>query len=35
MIETSSKVQEPKTYEEAINDPIHRKKWQEVITKEL
>ena len=33
--ETSSKVREPKTYDEAINDPIHRNRWREVVDEEL
>ena len=32
---TSSKVQEPKTYDEAINDPIHGYRWREAIDEEL
>ena len=27
VIKTSSKVQEPKTYDEVINDPIHGNRW--------
>lgn len=33
--ETSSKVCESKTYDEAINDPIHEKKWHKAVDKEL
>ena len=33
--ETSSKVQEPKTYDEAINDPVHGNRWREAIDEEL
>ena len=33
--ETNSKVQEPKTYDEAINNPIHGNRWQEAIDGEL
>lgn len=33
--ETSSKVHEPKTYNEAINNPIHGNKWRKAIDKEL
>lgn len=33
--ETSSKVQEFKTYNEGINDPIHENIWCKVIDKEL
>ena len=33
--ETSSKVREPKTYDEAVNDPINGNGWQEAIDKEL
>ena len=35
MTETSSKVREPKTYDEAINDPIHGNRWREAIDEEL
>lgn len=34
VIETSSKVQEPKTYNKAINNPIYRR-WRKVINKKL
>ena len=33
--ETSSKVREPKTYDEAINDPIKGNRWREAINEEL
>ena len=33
--ETSSKVHEPKTYNEAINDPIHGNRWREAVDEEL
>lgn len=33
--ETSSQVQEPKTYDEAINDPIHGNRWCEAVDEEL
>lgn len=33
--ETSSKVQKPKTYDKAINDPIYRNRWYEAIDKKL
>ena len=33
--ETSSKVREPKTYNEVVKNPINRNKWQEAIDKEL
>lgn len=33
--ETSSKVREPKTYDEAIDDPIYRNKWRKAIDEEL
>ena len=33
--ETSSKMWEPKNYDEAINDPIHRNRWGEVIDEKL
>ena len=31
----NSKVRGPKTYDETINDPIHRNRWQVAIDKEL
>lgn len=34
MIQTSSKVSEPKIYNKAINDPIYGDKWHEAINKE-
>lgn len=33
--ETSSKLQEPKTYNKAINHPIYRNKWHKAINEEL
>ena len=33
--ETSSKVREPKTYDEAISNPIHGNRWREAIDEEL
>ena len=33
--ETSSKVREPKTYNEAVNNPINGNRWQEIIDEEL
>ena len=33
--ETNSKVREPKTYNEAINNPIHGNRWREAINEEL
>ena len=33
--ETNSKVREPKTYDKAINDPIHGNKWREAVNEEL
>lgn len=33
--EISSKMQEPKTYNKAINNLIYGNKWREVIDKEL
>ena len=33
--ETSSKVREPKTYDEVINDPIHGNRWREAVDEEL
>lgn len=35
LIETSSKVHEPKTYNEAINNTIYGNQWREAINKEL
>ena len=32
---TSSKVQEPKTYDEAINAPLHGNRWREAVNEEL
>ena len=32
---TNSKIREPKTYNEAINDPIHGNRWREAVDKEL
>lgn len=33
--ETSSKLQEPKTYNKAINHPIYRNRWHKTINEEL
>ena len=33
--ETNSKVQEPKTYDETINDPVHGNRWRKAIDEEL
>lgn len=33
--ETSSKVHEPATYEEAISDPIHARQWKKAIEEEI
>ena len=33
--ETNSKVHEPKTYDEAFNNPINGNRWREAINKEL
>ena len=33
--ETSSKVRKPKTYDEAVNNPINRNRWQKAIDEEL
>ena len=33
--ETSSKVREPKTYDEAVNNPINGNRWQKAIDEEL
>ena len=35
MTETSSKIYEPKSYDKAINDPIHGRQWREAIEEEL
>lgn len=35
MTETSSRVYEPKTYEEAITDPIYSRQWKEAIEEEI
>ena len=35
IIETSSKIHEPKTYDKAVNNPIHRRHWQEAIEDKL
>ena len=33
--ETNSKMREPKTYDEAINNPVHRNRWREAIDEEF
>lgn len=33
--ETSSKVHEPRTYEEAVSDPIYARQWKEAIEEEI
>ena len=33
--ESCSKVREPKTYNEAINNPIHDNRWRKAVDKEL
>lgn len=33
--EVSSKIHEPRTYEEAISDPIHARQWKEAIEEEI
>lgn len=33
--ETSSKIYEPKTYEEAMSDPVHSRQWREAIEEEI
>ena len=33
--ESTSKIDEPKAYDEAINDPIHGRRWREAIEEEL
>ena len=33
--ETNSKMQEPKTCDEAINNPIHGNRWREIVNEEL
>lgn len=35
MTETSSKIYEPKTYNETVKDPIHGRQWREAIEEEL
>ena len=35
LTKTSSKVQEPKIYYEAINDSIYKNKWQKTVNKKL
>ena len=35
VIETSSKVQKPKTYDEAINEPVHGNGWRMTIDEEF
>lgn len=35
LTKTNSKMYEPKIYDKAINNPIHRKKWRKVIDREL
>ncbi len=33
--ETTSKIYEPGSYDEAVNDPVHGRRWREVIEEEL
>lgn len=33
--ETSNKIRKPKTYKEAISDPIHVRQWKEMIEEEI
>lgn len=33
--ESSSKIHEPKTYEEAVSDPIHGRQWRDAVEEEL
>lgn len=33
--ETSSKIYEPKTYEEAMSDLVHSRQWREAIEEEI
>lgn len=35
LTETSSKVRELLTYDEAINDPVHKNKWRKAIDEEF
>ena len=35
VIKTSSKMQEPKTYDQAINSPIYSNSWRRAIDEEL
>ena len=35
MTKASSKIHEPKSYDEAISDPIHGRRWREAIEEEL
>ena len=35
MTEASSKIHKPKSYDKAINDPIHGRRWREAIEEEL
>lgn len=35
IIESSNKIHKPKLYEEAVNNPVHRQQWREVIEEEL
>lgn len=35
MTESSSKIHEPQSYDEAVNDPIHGRRWREAIEDEL
>lgn len=35
MAESTSKIYEPNTYDEAISDPIHGRRWREAIEEEL
>ncbi len=34
-MESTSKIYEPNTYDEAISDPIHGRRWREAIEEEL
>lgn len=35
MTTINNKMQEPKTYNKTINNPIHKNRWQKAIDKEL
>ncbi len=35
MTKVNSKIHEPASYDEAVNDPIHGRRWREAIEEEL